>query len=271
MTLSGLGLRPRPPRRDATSPVPRQRPRRLVSNSPPPRDAPIGRGGSSPTHRAASTRRAGAGDGPFATRSLPPKARCERAVEHLEQTRHRTRPDIDQYNQARSRVEETQTALDRHDSRVCLRHTLDQVPVLRRQIEGLELWSRWARGDTINVQQLGDTIAQLTSHSRRDEHADQFRALGQAANDWADDAGIDLPTRGRHTRTARTSRARTRPVSATNVPLDPVARDRSKRRRSPDRPEAGESPRNRARRSPQTHEIGPGGTNGAEHSARIRD
>ena len=172
-----------------------------MSNSPPPQDAPIRPGGSTPTHNAASTRPAGAGDGPLATSSPPPKSAAERAVEHLQHTRHRTRPDIDQYNQARARVEETQTALDRHDSRVWLRRTLDQVPVLRRQVEALELWNRWARGDTINVQQLGDTIEQLTSHSRRDEHADQFRALGQAAHDWADDAGIDLPTRGRHTRT----------------------------------------------------------------------
>jgi hypothetical protein len=60
---------------------------------------------------------------------------------------------------------------------------------------------RWARGDTINPQQLGDTITQLTNQTRRGEHADQFRAPGQAACQWADDAGIDLPTRGRHTRT----------------------------------------------------------------------
>ena len=169
------------------------------------------------------------------------EVRRQRAVEHLQHTRHRTRPDIDQYNQARARVEEAQTALDRHDTRVRLRRTLDQVPVLRRQVEALELWSRWARGDTINVQQLGDTIEQLTSHSRRDEHADQFRALGQAALDWADDAGIDLPTRGRHTPNARTSRTRTRPVSggqrgdSIRVARDPRASGRG----SPDRPEAG--------------------------------
>ena len=129
------------------------------------------------------------------------EARRQLAVEHLQRTEHRTRPDIDRYNQARARGEQAHTALDRHDSRVWLRHSLDRVAVLRRKVEGLELWSRWARGDTVNLQQLGDTIAHLTSHSRRDEHADQLRALGQAAHDWADDAGIDLPTTGRHTRT----------------------------------------------------------------------
>ncbi len=129
------------------------------------------------------------------------EVRRQRAVEHLQRTRHRTRPDIDQYNQARARLESAQTTLDRHDIRARLRHTVDQVPLLRRQIEALELWSRWARRDTINGQQLADTIAQLTNQTRRGEHADQFRALGQAARQWADDAGIDLPNRGRHTRT----------------------------------------------------------------------
>ena len=63
------------------------------------------------------------------------------------------------------------------------------------------MWRQWARGDTVNVQQLGDIIEQLTNHSHRDELADQFRALGQPARDWAGDAGIDLPTAARHSRT----------------------------------------------------------------------
>jgi hypothetical protein len=129
------------------------------------------------------------------------EVRLERAVEHLQRITHRTRLDIDQYDQSRARVDEEQVARTRHDTRVWLRHTLDGVPDLRQQVEALELWNRWARGDTINVQQLGDTVAQLTSHGRRDEHADQFRQIGQAAQDWAEDAGIDLPTTGRHTRT----------------------------------------------------------------------
>jgi conjugative relaxase-like TrwC/TraI family protein len=129
------------------------------------------------------------------------EAHRERAIGHLAATRQRTRPDIDQYNQARARLEEAQTTLDRHDIAARLRHTRDQVPVLRRQVETLNTWRRWARGDTVNLQQLGDTIAKLTSHSRRGEHADQLRALGQAARACADDAGIDGPTSGRHTRT----------------------------------------------------------------------
>ena len=82
-----------------------------------------------------------------------------------------------------------------------LNHTVDHVAALRRQVESLDLWGRWAGGDTVNVQQLGDIVEQLTNISRRDEHADQFQTLGQTVRDWAGDAGIDLPTATRHSRT----------------------------------------------------------------------
>jgi hypothetical protein len=74
------------------------------------------------------------------------------------------------------------------------------VPDLQRHIEAVDLWGRWARGHTVNRGQLGDAVAQLTSHRRWDDHADQFQALGQAVRDWADPAGIDLPTT-QHSRT----------------------------------------------------------------------
>jgi hypothetical protein len=83
-----------------------------------------------------------------------------------------------------------------------LNRTVDHVAALRRQVESLDLWGRWAGGDTVNVQQLGDIVEQLTSISRRDEHADQFQTLGQTGRDWASGAGIDLPARARRSRTA---------------------------------------------------------------------
>ena len=82
-----------------------------------------------------------------------------------------------------------------------LNHTVDHIAALRRQVESLDLWGRWAGGDTVNVQQLGDIVEQLTNISRRNEHADQFQTLGQTVRDWAGDAGIDLPTATRHSRT----------------------------------------------------------------------
>ena len=125
----------------------------------------------------------------------------EAATEHLERTRQHTAADVEHYHQARTRVDETATALHRHDMRQLLNHTVDHVAALRRQVESLDLWGRWAGGDTVNVQRLGDIVEQLTSISRRDEHADQFQTLGQTVRDWAGDAGIDLPTATRHSRT----------------------------------------------------------------------
>jgi hypothetical protein len=76
----------------------------------------------------------------------------------------------------------------------------DDGPRSRRCSE-LDLWGRWARGDTVNVQRLGDAAALLTSGGRWGRHADRFRALGEAIRGWADDVGIDLPTATRHSRT----------------------------------------------------------------------
>ena len=125
----------------------------------------------------------------------------EAATEHLERTRRHNAADVEQYHQARTRVDDTGTALHRHDMRQQLNHTVDHIAALRRQVESLDLWGRWAGGDTINVQQLGDIVEQLTNISRRDEHADQFQSLGQTVRDWAGDAGIDLPTAPWHSRT----------------------------------------------------------------------
>ena len=95
---------------------------------------------------------------------------------------------------------ESGTALHRHDMRQQLNHTVDHIAGLRRQVESLDLWGRWAGGDTVNVQQLGDSVEQLTNISRRIEHAEQFQTLGQTVRDWAGDAGIDLPAATRHSR-----------------------------------------------------------------------
>jgi conjugative relaxase-like TrwC/TraI family protein len=125
----------------------------------------------------------------------------EAATERLERTRRHTAADVDQYHQARTRVDDTGTALHRHDMRQQLHHTGDHIDRMRRQVESLDLWDRWAGGDTVNVQRLGDVVEHLTNISRRDERADQFQALGQTVRDWAGDTGIDLPTATRHSRT----------------------------------------------------------------------
>jgi hypothetical protein len=125
----------------------------------------------------------------------------EAATDHLERSRRHTAADVEHYQQAQAGVDETGTALHRHDMRQRLNHTVDHVAARRRQVESLDLWRRWAGGDTINVEQLGDIVEQLTSVSHRDEHADQFQTLGQTVRDWADDADIDLHAAERQSRT----------------------------------------------------------------------
>jgi hypothetical protein len=119
----------------------------------------------------------------------------EHAIAHLQRTRQHTRTHVDHYEQERARVGAARDALDRHDQRAPrLGHTFDQIPVLRRQIESLGIWRRWARGDTVNLQQPGDAVAQLTSQRPPGEHTDHFRTLAYKARDWAGDAGIELST-----------------------------------------------------------------------------
>ena len=126
----------------------------------------------------------------------------EAATGHLQRTRRLTAAHVEHYRQARARADETGTALHRHDMRHQLNRTVDHVAALRRQVETLDLWGRWAGGDTVNVQRLGDIVEQLTNISRRHEHADQFQTLGQTVRDWAGDAGIDLPAPAGRSRTA---------------------------------------------------------------------
>ncbi len=125
----------------------------------------------------------------------------EAATEQLEHTRRHAAPAVEHYRQAQARVDETATALHRHDMRRQLNHTVDHIDALRRQVKSLDLWGRWAGGDNVNVQQLADIVEQLTHSSRRHEHADQFQTLGQSVRDWAGDAGIDLPTAAQASRT----------------------------------------------------------------------
>jgi hypothetical protein len=125
----------------------------------------------------------------------------EAATEHLERTRRHSAADVDHYHQARPRADENGTALHRHDMGQRLNQTVDHVAALRRQVESLDLWRRWAGGDTVSLRRLDDAVEQLTSISRRHEHADQFQALAETARQWASDTGIDLPAQTRCSRT----------------------------------------------------------------------
>jgi conjugative relaxase-like TrwC/TraI family protein len=128
------------------------------------------------------------------------EAREDRAVDYRHAMRRRAAPQVNRYNLARERVDETRDALYRHDQVARLRHTLDKVPDLRHHVDSLDTWGRWVRGDTISIHQLGEAVTRLTSVGRWDPHADRFQALGQAIRDWADHTDIELPTDAQHAR-----------------------------------------------------------------------
>ena len=174
------------------------------------------RGGATPAPNTTSTTAASAADGPPAA-TMTPLPRNSKQRPNTSNAPDNTPP---QTSSTTTRHEHASTrhstALHRHDMRQQLNHTVDHVAALRQQVESLDLWGRWAGGDTVNVQQLGDIVEQLTSISRRDEHADQFQTLGQTVRDWAGDAGIDLPTATRHSRTLQRAGPELGPVSAAN-------------------------------------------------------
>jgi hypothetical protein len=127
-------------------------------------------------------------------------ADVDRATERLRLARQHSGPDIDWYSQAAERLAAANADLRRYNQRARLRHTLDQLPHLRRLVDAVDAWGRWARGDAVAVHQLSNTVTLLTSVGRRREHAGQFRELGQAIRDWADHNDIELPTTARQTR-----------------------------------------------------------------------
>ena len=201
LRLSGLVLRPRPPRRDATSPVSRQRPRRLVSNSPPPRDAPIRPGGSTPTHSAASTRPACAGDGPLATNSPPPK--CAASAPSNTSNTPGTAPALTSTSTTRRGHASTRhkrrsiattpgfgSAAPSTRSRSCD----DRSKPSSCGIDGPAATPSTSSNSATPSHSSPATVAE-TSTPTSSEHSAKRHSTGPTI------AGIDLPTRGRHTRT----------------------------------------------------------------------
>ena len=151
----------------------------------------------------------------------------------------------------------TRTALDRHDTRVRLHRTLDVFPALRRQIEALELWNRWARGDTINVQQLGDTITELTGITRRttptsSEHSAKRHTMGRRR--------CHRPANRHDTPEPSSEPAPNSDCDERQTATRSVDPDEANGRGPRDPPQEGRRANGRARGSPQTHEIGVGGT-----------
>jgi hypothetical protein len=129
-------------------------------------------------------------------------ADVERASEKLCLARQQSGSDVHRYSQATARLAAANDDLRRYNQQARLRHTLDLLPHLRQQVEAVDTWARWARGDAVAVHELHNTVTLLTSIGRRYEHADRFRELGQAIRGWADRNAIEPPIPARQTRQA---------------------------------------------------------------------
>ena len=168
------------------------------------------------------------------------EVRRQRAVEHLQRTRHRTRPDIDQYNQARARVER-----GTHGPR-SPRHP-GSAPPHSRPGPGPATTGRSPRA----VESMGPRRHHqrpATRRHHRTAHQPQSPRRARRPVPSTRPSGTRLGRRRWH-RPAdqgathpnpRASRTRTWTVTAVNVSLVQVAPDpRASGRGSPDRPEAG--------------------------------
>ena len=76
----------------------------------------------------------------------------------------------------------------RHHDRLALidQYQLDRIPHLAAQVDALDTWRRWAWGDSIDVQPLGEAVDTLVSAGGH------YRALAQAVQEWSGHAGIRL-------------------------------------------------------------------------------
>jgi hypothetical protein len=65
---------------------------------------------------------------------------------------------------------------------------VERIPLLEDRLGALDTWSRWANGDTINVEQLGDAVHTLLEATG--EVASRYHVLGQTLQHWVTDAGV---------------------------------------------------------------------------------
>jgi hypothetical protein len=115
----------------------------------------------------------------------------DRATAILERTRQQTAPDVERYHAAVTAVDEARADLRHHDLATQLDPIDRRVPHLARTVAAIDMWQRWANGDTISGEQLRDTVETLTAAHGTD-HGQQHWALGHAIQTWAGTANLDL-------------------------------------------------------------------------------
>ena len=110
----------------------------------------------------------------------------------LEQLQQHTSPDVDRYHDARHQVHDLSDELRHQNTRELLDRytTTDRIPHLQERLDALDTWWRFATGDSIDVNRLG----QLVDVLRTVDGDGRLRWLADTVQQYCHDTGINLPT-----------------------------------------------------------------------------
>ena len=118
--------------------------------------------------------------------------RLELATDFLASNQRSADPHVDNYRRAQAQVEQARDALHGHCVIARLDRADEHVATLRRRLDMLDCWRRWAEGDSVTNAELDGLVGELVEPGRRGKDAGEFRALGQALAVWAGATGIRL-------------------------------------------------------------------------------
>ena len=106
----------------------------------------------------------------------------------LDQLQQHTSPDVDRYHHARHQVHDLSDELRHHATRELLDRylTTDRIPQLQQRLDALDTWWRFATGDSIDVDRLGQLVDVLGAA----DGEGQYRWLAEAVEQYCHDAGI---------------------------------------------------------------------------------
>jgi conjugative relaxase-like TrwC/TraI family protein len=117
--------------------------------------------------------------------------RVDDAEDYLDRTRQRTSPAITGYTQAVAERDRLQDERRHHSTREIA--ATNDVRILERQVDALTAWRRWATGQPVAIERLGELAATLAAdHGPYWAHS---RHLAEATGQYATSQDIDLHPR----------------------------------------------------------------------------
>jgi hypothetical protein len=115
-----------------------------------------------------------------------------------DQLQQHASPDVNRYHHAHHQVHDLSNELQHQNTRELLDRytTTDRIPELHERLDALNTWWRFATGDSINIDRLGELVDVLGTVA-----GDQgrYRWLADTVEQYCHAAGIHLPTRQRET------------------------------------------------------------------------